>query len=437
MRQLEIDGHLCDFEWLRDYGYLPPQPWESQLDPSKNILMLNDDCLRHIFEQNGITFKELCRLAIICKRFNRITSQIIQSKARRGIKIKQLSHFSNKPLWKIDALLSAFGPSITALTIESHSDILPELIMNNCENIQTIKYNVEDFSRRPPLIGMRRLITELTSFIIHINHGFDVDLSLLFGSNSKLQSLRIDIKTNYMLQMPHIRLPQLEKLQICNCDAIDMDAFRPFLNVNTQLKMIIVKNASGQCMEQFTNIVKSLPNQIDGLTWYRYGQKHSLRIQISENRERVAQMPVERPRFVGMIARNWFRNRLLRGWMPFNLHQEVVDVNDDDEFMATIRSKKSMKRIKINGINDYHMIRLAQELNQLEEIFIDSHEITFNGIRTALQTGMTLTKATFYMVGRRQFDNLEIGIISGIRDSRNIQLKVVNDLEGLRDVSWR
>lgn len=145
------------------------------VESSRNILnVLNDDCLNEIFKK--LHLLDLCSIAEVCLRFNKVACQNFASKYRKEFQFRNLinedvkfsprNKFLNYPtLTQMDDCLRIFGSSITSISVvfsdwypHSTSNIVLGMINEYCKNLNEIKIHpniveIETFDEVIPLFS--------------------------------------------------------------------------------------------------------------------------------------------------------------------------------------------------------------------------------------------------------------------------------------------
>lgn len=106
-----------------------------------------------------------------------------------------------------------------------------------------------------------------------------------------------------------------------------------------------------------------------------------------------------------------------------SLTLENIDVN---KIIDDICKMQSVKHLKIGNSDENHVLRLSQELKNLEKVEFDSWNITFDVIRDVMKEPKQFTAATFKLCDKNieRFDGNLFDEIDALKQASTTELKV-------------
>lgn len=434
--EIEVNNHLFTVGWLGDrmigsgrdeliqtkcQQQFPLTPFVEH--STKHILStLNDDCLRLIFESSTLNLWDLISIANVCKRFKRIANLVFRSKYRdlaNKIVIKQ------EDLWQTEEFVRTFGDSIAAINLtqvsEASTDIELRMIIKYCKNVIELECEVHE---EQTIIELHPIITKLEKLDIRLRDANDF--------------LRLfDVRLQYQLEklkainviLPEMPLPRLRELYAQANDTRKQLTIEGFFAFNRQLECLTLSNYDFDF--SIGCILRYLPNLIDlGLEQVNFcaisrddgddvcaiaqlKQLKSLRIRVQHDKATVL-----------LLLRALYNGRV-------QLERLVLeDINeDDDSLIDAICRLKSIRQLKMDHLNEKHLLRLAHELINLDRIGVESDRLPFYIIRDTLRKAKRLTRAKFKIrspiygpVWLKETIRREI---EEIKRNRHIELKII------------
>lgn len=432
--EIKVNNHLFTVGWLGDrmFGSGRDEPLiltkcqEHFLltpfdEPStKHILtILNDDCLRLIFESSALNLWDLISIANVCKRFKRIANLVFRSKYRdlaNKIVIKQ------EDLWQTEEFVRTFGDSIAAINLtqvsEASTDIELRMILKYCKNVIELECELHE---EQTIIELHPVITKLEKLDIRLRDANDFLRLFDVRLHYQLEKLKA---TNVIL--PEMPLPHLRELYAQANDTRKQLTIDRFFAFNRQLERLTLSNYDFDF--SIGCILKYLPNLIDlGLEQVNFGasshddafaiaqleQLKSLRIRVQHDKTTVL-----------LLLRALHNGRV-------QLERLVLEgINEDnDSLIDAICRLKSIRELKMDHLNEKHLLRLAHELISLDRIGVESDRLPFYIIRDTLRKAQRLTRAKFKIrspiygpVWLKETIRREI---EEIKQNRHIELKII------------
>lgn len=385
--------------------------------------MLNDDCLRNIFEMASLKFRDLCELATVCQRFNQVVGQIVESRRRIRGQTYRIRSVKGKRLWETDALLTALGPSVKSITVDTPSDALPSIILSRCPNLDEVRYVLDHEWNKRTLARLRPLMCDVRKFVIRITAPTKLNLSQLFDCQPRVQKLVVAVHRDQPLELPHVRLPQLQELVLNEVHEVDVEALGRFLAYNSQVKRVHFDRATDRACDAIHGILPELMHAIESISWMRSSDEHRHSIQLRMGNDGPGVVPADkRPMVDDSGNRNFLRN-------PFTGDRAVRSQPDeyflvrDIEFSRLMRRLRSLRYVRLNEMNNTDLYWLGQGSPDLVEVHIESSHITLNDVLKLLLQATKIKRATFH-VCLCQTGLFEIDRIEAIRQERNIELTV-------------
>lgn len=390
-----IDGIKFNVKWYEDEkmrkGGRIPIPMTLQLPPIQsspsNILnALNDDCLREIFNSEVLDIWDLCSLADVCQRFREIAKEVFPHK------------YNNRwidwaCLWRTERLLQIFDSSFTTLNNFHYQleDILCGLIAEHCTKITKLTCKLREPAS---LIHMRPLMQRLSALEItfddigYLNDddGEDgnsgIQLNDLFDSQPiiSIETLKIKAdRSRYTLHLPSATLVNLRSFHLQFVSLDEMSNNKAFFSRNPQLEKLEFRScyvfSIDDLLKHLSNIhdltlgcsLRVLPS---ALNYSHFEQMQSLKVL----------------RFPYYWDFHMSIHKALEAIQRGRVELERLTLPKSNERIDTaIHRISSIKYLEIEEIRDEdELVRMASMFSNIDEIVIQAHRITFNGIRNAL-----------------------------------------------------
>ncbi|XP_031630302.1 uncharacterized protein LOC116345232 [Contarinia nasturtii] len=235
--QLLIHGLLSRNDQIEDFEKPNSMP---NNETQKNILnILNDDCLRMIFEK-VVNIGDFHSIQKVCGRFEEIAKQIFPLKIKRcDVNIWDLKSFS-----KIENFLCEFGSSVQSLQFREPNDmpavtdIFLKIIHKYCNNLIKFNLTISDIS-----IGtinkINSLLSKLKNLDLRLVCGAEyIPLDEFISACSQLETLTVkSCHQVFITELPKITLSKLVECQIRSRPII----FDEFLACNPQIEKVTLE----------------------------------------------------------------------------------------------------------------------------------------------------------------------------------------------------
>lgn len=434
--EIDIEGSNCTIEWLRDEAICiervrvaesllsPPD----QQSPNNIVNMLNDDCLRTIFESNHLSLDDLCAIGSVCVRFNEIVKQVFAAKHKNEDDCQALM---TKTLWKIEEYFRiARNETVVGWHFDDPASIIG-MIMENCTNLKKLYWLHLEQST---LNEMRSLFDQLT--YLYLSDVQSCDFTDIFTSNALLTSLRI-CDMDDASKLPNIQLPKLASLHLFDVNTAESSLER-FLQLNSQLTTITFNHC---IMHDFgiERALKHLPN-IENLTIVDWSRDF-LRMYLRADYTYLSQLKyLKMIRFEGghlMMKR--FLCTLIDTQMTLdclvldNPHYGTKLPSSAKYPMAEIAQLPSIKCLKIGRLDESTLLAFTKCFGVAEEIEVFTGRVTLQGIHNALKEIDRSTKISFRLLDIDDdwldCDDQVVDAIDKISRDRDIALQVFVEID--------
>lgn len=228
--------HL-EYDWTTDHTHpsdqrmlaLEPKPQQSS---DRSLEVLNDDCLREIFERPEIDLMDLAALGNVCERFNAIAVRVLPKKLP-----VDTGFFNNVDLWRVEECFRTFGDQIGSIDLSAirsdDADIVLQLVVKYCKRITNLGCVVHYPST---LSVLRPLMKQLEQFKL-VNA--DNALPRLFDPDVQYPLKKLHCISWNTIIMPEQQFPQLTELYLKSWEH-DRDLPEFFL-LNPQLEVLTLQ----------------------------------------------------------------------------------------------------------------------------------------------------------------------------------------------------
>lgn len=388
-----------------------------------NILnILDNDCLRTIFKDPCLNLWDFVEIADASLRFTGLAEAIFPIKFKKPN--DQLERYAcGKELPQVDSFFRHFGAHLHTIDLQKFpfEDIIAGLLQNHCGNLKELRMN---YLEPQTMIQIRQLLGQLQKLTIFCK---DQDLSNLFPANSLLEQLELFSSID-QLSLPQMHFPHLVDCRVNEVFFDNLLMAEPFFALNTQIRQLHIQ----QCLIEFgiEYILQYLP------------QLEQLILNDNDHPD------TDQSEFIDIFGQlKCLQTLCIRNEsIPIDaiLHQIVMkqislkclilkDIENGHHLIDTICRIKSIRFLDIGGyqceINDNHLLHLAKQLTQLEEIKIISNQITLIGIQQMLTVAKAIRIAAF-VIDRSMGNAIQIHAdechhIADIARTANINLKVV------------
>lgn len=406
---------------------------------------LNDDCLRHIFKSPALAAWDLAMIAKVCKRFRKIAHTTFQSKYNNGKTIK-----FGKKCWRysqLEEIFSQFGELITSMDSANNgyfyqTNSVFYMMLKYCPNVKELICNIDDVDDDDFDDGY---FTQVSTFIKKLKV-FDVIsekdhfmLVKLFHSELQYEIEKLTIHVIHLV-MPQIPFPQLREIFIDARDTRQPATIRQFFALNRQLEKITFYYCSfGFGIEQ---ILQYTPN-VKELTLDNY--KGSGDFSYFSQLEHLETLKIQFARSSGVPI-------MLRALYNGGVQLKCLlldSINDTDDLINAICQLKSINHLRLDKLDESHLMRLIHEMENLKRIEIITGCMSLAGVRDALKDAAEVnrvsiqieipTSGSLVLSSAKVFDEIDT-----IQRQRNIKLDVeVNVIDRKLDeitvpeVNWK
>lgn len=339
---------------------------------SVSILMLNDDCLRAIFEQSVIGFDELAKLSYVCKRFNNILAEVSRNKPAEA-----KPKLQNKSIWKTNAILTALGSTIQYASVFSKSEVIPDMLMQRCPHL--LQFSA--CYRKPHV-----------TYILEQKRGYTAPMRFeRYSQHLNMNKCVIPAKLPKML---YTERPPVVQLNLFGIRSINLRSYFAFVDGNKQLKQVNFSKVTHFITQYAGFFIGCFPNEIEKLT-YNCKSRHDATLLIKQYSDKPSA----------------FRSRTT---------DDLVLPHPQPTFIYHL---KYLKYLRTNQLGDVQMLKIAKDLKELEEIFIASKDITYAGIYDVVNEAKNL-KIVSITTTHNDYTEANLARISALRQRRGLQLDV-------------
>lgn len=388
------------------------EPW---YQPDHIFNALNEDCLRHIFEY--FELYDLMNVAEVCTRLNELSKHVFAAKFKR-MEVKR-SYLCGNRTYYFEKMLRIFGSLIQSLSIESldyhqsilqmineHTTQLKELKLisfriDRIENFNSMLFNLEvlelDGCCVYNLSDLLSVCTELRVLkIIYTN----------IGCANKLHKNVGNLPMRCLSQ----RFAKLEEIH--SFGALSDHDLRCLVTLDCPLKvLVLVNNRTTRLLTP--DIFRHHPN-LEKLVLYHH---------IDRNDDTQEEKPFQLNQSLGSLKTVMlsFRSTLVPSLTKIpELKQAPIEelvlrfsrINSVEVSILTqLKTIRSLKLSCVESFTDEHLMQLAKELPQLQNLVLSSStadEITGTAVKTAVKHATKLTSLVLGLSDGNQ--RLSIGI---------------------------
>lgn len=222
----------------------------SEDSPTNILNLLDDDCLRLIFEKVK-HLSDIYSITNVCMRFNRIAKQIFATKINQEcIDLIDLVPENEVTLLQIEDFLCDFGSSVLSIQIKDQhyknildpSNILLKTINKYCKNLEKLELTASSVKNAT--------MSQITSLFQHLKY-LRIDLSTSIFEQFKncllhctqLHTLDISGQNASQSSLPAVTLPKLIDFHISNPGIL----YDEFLAHNPQIEKLDVIYSTNVC----------------------------------------------------------------------------------------------------------------------------------------------------------------------------------------------
>lgn len=399
----------------------PPAPSEPD-QQSQSLIMnvLNDDCLREIFEKPELRVWDLVSLANVCKRFNVIARQAFAAKYDGKYDENGFTHIE---LWQMEELFRTFGQLITTIDLFEFdypsADIVVPLMLEQCKNVTHLKCRL---FFNDTALKLRSLMPRLIDLTIECH---DDIFDALFDSDTVYLLQKLSYKC-LEPTLADVKLPHLIDFELISDRSSQWKISNyEFFAVNPQLKVLKLKNCKFN--GGIDRILEHLPNleELDDSQTCFESEK-------SETFACFAQLK-HLKRYACYFRRfesiSFILNALHEGQVNLEELSLYQILNRADNLIDALCRLKSLRKLgPCGGFSDQHFIRLVRELSNLQSIDVFSVH-SGNVIPKILRQGKQLKEAYFRNTLREEsspplLDKQRMDEIDAIWRNTNMTLRV-------------
>lgn len=383
-----------------------------------------------------LALRDMQEIAVVCKRFNWITTNLMKSPRHRYAnqylrrKLEQC-----QPLWRTENFLREYGASVTFAVLADHKrSVVLGMIAKYCPNIEDLECVIKNQAALDELRPIFRRLRRLRSHIT-----FSVDLNTVFidDSQSALEILILLSSWSQETKFPMGNLPRLVTFEYCYYPMEERyrSLIIAFVARNPQLKTLILNNPSElliQDLEYFLEILPSLQT-LRFTAGYRVIQDNFLSLTRKDDGLRLY---VGRREVSEMQSILGVLQRMQAPLNEYITSPSLTDTDNREQFMEYARAiceHKTITLLVVIGFNDDELLLFAQNLGDLATIYNynSSSRLTLKGIRRFLETATALKTANFtgavFTGDDEDIANI-ITIDNMIRD-RGIELWVLSNID--------
>lgn len=442
-------GTTYHTDWLLDHEYEPQEKGFYAKPPQNaddNIVnVLNDDCLRVIFEQDIFNIVDLAELADACPRFRVIAFQRLHALIRKPGYMKQMEHCTlegiekyfqvfGRRLRKIDLL--NIWPMASAVS-EIHSVLLLHFVSVHCPYVVHLECR---FLGCTTTLYTNLMFSQLEK--LHLSHSY-IRLTEAEHSFEKLVRLRF---TQSMAIMDGLHMPKLQEI---TADHTMMKSKRKFFGRNRHLKRFKISNAFDD-LNSIDCASTSLKYMVD-LREVMFVSRRPFYTNTHDFRECAPALKKLRKVHLAIGVPNMIRamDAMERASAPveyLELERVLISNHADEVIIDCICQFLNVKRLFIHQnlmsgdeyypdtITPDQLERIVSQLSHLKHIHADSPNIDLTTIKTVLESGKKLTSAFFtihyhHLFEAGQFRDLrgtimQISDLADIAAQRGIQLNI-------------
>lgn len=403
---IEIEGNKWKIRWsgdiydhhTRPLGVYAPSlnTPPAQSSPNNILNALNNDCLRAIFEQDGLPIEDLCSLACTSQRLNSFGIEAFKRKHKMEPKkfVEKLA--DGAAIWQWEDYLSVFGKTVESINTKQNrnTNILIHLIEKYCPNITDLtcelnfRTNVEDLCS---------LFSRLDTLNVSLSQGIPFDSLIPSTADCKLKKLTIR-STSQKLTPKH--LPNLIELNLI-CAHLQQESADAFFALNPQLKRLqIGKSLQALVSSSILSGLRNLP-QLQQLKLFGSWAGDESAVVLSDVYDVLRGMRHLKQLTIG---NNTIRSKsalqsMVRAIVEEQLPLEHFSLTAKAE-LSNIQDIGDIKTITslhfcTSWLRDDEFIEIVESLPHLVDVQINSANITILGVRRFLRIVQPSMKARF------------------------------------------
>lgn len=401
--------------------------WATGQD-SALLNILNDDCLRKIFQYLNLT--ALSNAADVCVRFNQLAIEAFIANHRQDlVKIDLKNEWSNskyfRKLDEIEAIFRNFGALIHRLQIKNtcrnngSRKIFETILLNVASehiasasltelHLMGIDFNEKMSNIRPMFEHLKEL--SLTNCNIKNN-----DATNFFAACSNLKVLRINRCKLNEGNLDH-KFPQLHEFHFIAGAQLEYFHLNELFRLNRTLEKLKLECDEVYSVDFFDLLHQHLPNLTELDIKRRVYAFESLmdRQKIAKSLGRLTALKVLKLNIkTTLILVTILMHEFVENDVRIE-HLELFDGCIGDWAISGLSQLKYLKCIKLFNIYDLvddDIIELAKKLPQLQELHLDCFNITFNGIVNMIAHANQLSYLLFlprsgFQMGKKNYEKI-------------------------------
>lgn len=359
----------------------------NQQSPAHILAVLNDDCIYEVFKSFHLL--DLCAVANVCTRFHDVATQIIRARyAKRMFDLRQLRHNGHITLDQMDDCLRLFGSVIRSIevTFELHEDVILGMIAAHCTNLEELEFNGSNISTAT-ITALRPVISQVKSLNLRC---LDDRIKQLFSSTSQLRSLYV--RDSFGLStLPNVKLPKLTELTLIGLK-LQQTSFKNLIAHNRHITKLEISDGPID-----DNLLHCIPQYLQKLEHLILNYDCPMDNSISKWDDLKCLRTLELNGKDFPISA--IMQALVDGEIPLKRLKLTYSGADENDFMDYLCRMQSITDLEFTAnstnLNDSQLIQIAQALNNLQQIRVNSMHVTINGIRQMLQYANRLKESIF------------------------------------------
>lgn len=400
-RSLRINTRqTMEIHWAYDDYWMDNSHWNSieskptpslllapDADSPQNILnILNDDCLRPIFEICIRDVTGLCELAKVCTRFEYIVQQMFRAKYRHhhyswlyktpihkksnsisqnpGANSRLSSCWQSLPL--VEDFCRIFGDLIIDFSFGTHdnSDIVNGIIAQYCPNLESFKCSI---LQRQSLKHIKQLAQHVKQLQIEWQPCNRLDLTVILNHCPHVELLSIGTNSKYgctNVLLPRKKMPKLIDLRLVGTVFTNNEMIRSFFHQNNQLKRLEVDNIGLSIgADHILDLLPNLESLHIHALYDMYYENINCFGRLKNLKElRFLDYSAHIPYILDAIAKSHVELETL----TFHVHVDTVDI------VNSVGQMKSLRSLEIGCFHrDHDLTRYVRELPELIELKVN------------------------------------------------------------------
>lgn len=379
------------------------------MDPALNILStLDDDCLLAILKQDHIGINDLIAVALSCTHLRSIAQQAFRIKFRKVVRFNEMNQWSME---QFENYLRCFGELLETFTTDEPHDLgaVLQLLAKYCKNLVHLHCSGSrsfDISLWKVLCGQLKTI-EYDGGVFKGTH--------IFGENAPLQSLRL---YNCVAYLPAVCLPNLTDVSLILFNRKKITSFFELNPQISRLNISLVRAKLNFPLEQLVNLEELSFASVD---FYEVldGFNHLVRLKklrfgynSCHIREALSSL-----------------NRINAPLETLTVHHNnsiTPEIIDEICQFSTIKRLRLKRKGFSNGPDSEYLLRIINNLSQLEEIRWDLMLVQVAAVRDLLLEQASKLQSALFTIEKvdNDLESSNIDAISTLARAENIDVKI-------------